>query len=181
MTIAASQELIPTNSSAHQQPSCIDFRFVCRHFHHEIATANTAPEERGVMERIPIAELAPSLPSPDTKVIKAVVTLLWPYSSSTRQCALLLADPDFRLRHRRGQVRVRFSGPAGRALGNSGIGIGDEVILALQGAQYINGVGSVRIPGKSVEWELSFQQRLVTQVGGLKSYHRSIKQLKLKI
>lgn len=116
------------------------------------------------MERIPIAELAPSLPSLDTKVIKAVVTLLWPYSSSTRQCALLLADPDFRLRRRRGQVRVRFSGPAGRALGNSGIGIGDEVILALQGAQYINDVGDVRTPGKSVEWELSFQQRLVTQI-----------------
>lgn len=116
------------------------------------------------MERIPIAELAPSLPSPDTKAIKAVVTLLWPYSSSTRQFALLLADPDFRLRRRRGQVRVRFSGPAGRALGNSGIGIGDEVILALQGAQYINDVGDIWTPGKSVEWELSFQQRLATQI-----------------
>ncbi|OCL02115.1 hypothetical protein AOQ84DRAFT_443578 [Glonium stellatum] len=137
---------------------------VLGYFHHEIATTNIELEERGVMERIPIAELAPSLPSPDTKVIKAVVTLLWPYSSSTRQCALLLADPDFRLRRRRGQVRVRFSGPAGRALGNSGIGIGDEVILSLQGAHYIDDVGDVRTPGKSVEWELLFQQRLVAQI-----------------
>jgi hypothetical protein len=181
VTIAAITRTHSHNSNAHQQPPYIDFHCICGHFHHEIAAANTAPEERGVMERIPIAELAPSLPSPDTKVIKAVVTLLWPYSSSTRQFALLLADPDFRLRHRRGQVRVRFSGPAGRALGNSGICIGDEVILALQGAQYINDVGDVWTPGKSVEWELSFQQRLVTQVGSLESYHRSIKRLKLKI
>lgn len=116
------------------------------------------------MELIPIAQLAPQLSSVESKHIKAVVTLLWPYSSSTRQCALLLAEPDFRLRRRKGQVRVRFSGPSARALAATGIGIGDEVILGLTGAQFLEEVGDVRTPGKSVDWELAFAQRMTVKV-----------------
>ncbi|KAF2816324.1 uncharacterized protein BDZ99DRAFT_494165 [Mytilinidion resinicola] len=116
------------------------------------------------MERIAIAEVAPTLPSPETKVIHAVVTLLWPYSSSTKQCALLLADPDFRLRHRQGQVRVRFSGPSATTIAQSGIGIGDEVTLGLLGARFIEDDGGIQTPGKSVDWELGYGRRVVLEI-----------------
>jgi hypothetical protein len=119
------------------------------------------------MERIAIAAVAPTLDSAESKAIHAVVTLLWPYSSSTRQCALLLADPDFRLRRKQGQVRVRFSGASATAIAKSGIGIGDEVTLGLQGALFLEGVGDARTPGKSVDWELGYGRRLVIEVCSL--------------
>ncbi|GME66321.1 Telomere end binding protein [Neofusicoccum parvum] len=114
-------------------------------------------------ERIPIATLHPSLPTPSTKSITAVVTILWPYSSSTRTCALLLAEPDFRLRRRRGQVRVQFFGDAAYAVATSQLGIGDKVGLKLGGVQWLQSSGEeevVRTPGKSVDWELGFRDRL---------------------
>lgn len=118
-------------------------------------------------ERIPIATLHPSLPTPATKSITSIVTILWPYSSSTRTCALLLAEPDFRLRRRRGQVRVQFFGDAAYAVATSQLGIGDKVILKLAGAQWLQSSGEeevVRTPGKSVEWELGFKNRLAMLV-----------------
>lgn len=118
------------------------------------------------MEHVAIAELAPSLPSPDTKAIKAVVTLIWPFSSSTRQAALLLAEPDFRLRRRKGQVRVRLAGAGAEAVARSHVSIGDKVTLRLVGAQWINNVGDTKMPGRSVDWELQYGQRLVMQVCG---------------
>ncbi|KAH7054378.1 hypothetical protein B0J12DRAFT_657461 [Macrophomina phaseolina] len=118
-------------------------------------------------ERIPIATLHPSLPAPATKSITALVTILWPYSSSTRTCALLLAEPDFRLRRRRGQVRVQFFGDAAYAVATSQLGIGDKVVLKLGGAQWLQPSGEdevVRTPGKSVDWELGFRDRLAMLV-----------------
>ncbi|KKY28135.1 putative telomere end binding protein [Diplodia seriata] len=118
-------------------------------------------------ERIPIATLHPSLPAPATKSITAVVTILWPYSSSTRTCALLLADPDFRLRRRRGQVRAQFFGDAAYAVAKSQLGIGDKVVLKLGGVQWLQSSGEeevVRTPGKSVDWEVGFRDRLAMLV-----------------
>lgn len=116
------------------------------------------------MDRVPIADLAPSLPAPHNKYIRAVVTLVWPYSSSTRQCALLLADPDYRLRRKKGQVRVRLAGPSAKAVAQAEIGIGDTVSLSLEGAQWLEDRGEIRTPGKSVDWELKFNQRVVIEV-----------------
>jgi len=118
------------------------------------------------MEYVPIAELAPSLPSTDTKAIKAVVTLIWPYSSSTKRAAVLLAEPDFRLRRRKGQVRVQLAGASAEAVARSHIGIGDEVTLRLLGAQWMSNVENTKTPGRSVDWELRYGQRLVMQVCG---------------
>ncbi|TKA74267.1 hypothetical protein B0A49_08660 [Cryomyces minteri] len=116
------------------------------------------------MDLVPIADIAPTLPAPDSKAIKAIVTLLWPYSSSTHRCALLLAEPDFRLRRSRGQVRVQLAGSSARAVAKSGIGIGDEVTLGLRGAQWVKDEGALKTPGRSVDWELLFRRRLVLQV-----------------
>ncbi|KAF2021386.1 hypothetical protein BU24DRAFT_487819 [Aaosphaeria arxii CBS 175.79] len=117
------------------------------------------------MDHIPIAKIEPQLSDLYSKSFKAVVTLLWPYSSSTRQCALLLAEPDFRLRRKKGQVRVRFSSSSAKAIAQTGIGIGDEVILELRGAQFVQeDTDAVRTPGRSIDWELSYSQTLVVQI-----------------
>ncbi|KAH9822119.1 Telomeric single stranded DNA binding POT1/CDC13 [Teratosphaeria destructans] len=118
------------------------------------------------MATIPIQSLFPNSDPPSHASIRAVVTLSWPYSSSTRQCALLLADPDFRLRNARGQVRVRFTGPSAEAVAKSHVGIGDEVVLELEGAQWEAAREVERTPGKSVEGELVFRRRLDLKILG---------------
>lgn len=115
------------------------------------------------MEHIGIAALRPDLDALDSKQIKAVVTLIWPYSSSQRQFALLLAEPNFRLRSNKGQVRARFSSTSARALATTGVGIGDEVVLSLHGAQFVQD-GAVSTPGKSLDWELAYTQTVAISV-----------------
>ncbi|KAI7266969.1 hypothetical protein KC345_g8055 [Hortaea werneckii] len=116
-------------------------------------------------ETVPIQTLAPDAELPSNGAIRAVVTLAWPFSSSTRQCALLLADPDFRLRTRKGQVRVRFTGPSAEAVAKSRIGIGDEITLHLGGATWAEPKeGVIRTPGKSVDGELVFARQLGLKV-----------------
>ena len=112
------------------------------------------------MSTIPITTLSPTEPPPSDASIRGIVTLFWPYSSSTRQCAFLLADPDFRLRNRQGQVRVRFTGASAEAVAKSHVGIGDEVLLALNGANWEEDPEATRTPGKSVGGELFFRRRL---------------------
>ena len=113
---------------------------------------------------IPIPSLDPeSIPPPD-KAIRAVVSLYWPYSSSTKQCALLLADRDFRLRSRRGQVRVRFTSASATAVAQGKVGIGDEVLLDLRGAQWASDSSRVATPGKSVEGELVYRGELSLRI-----------------
>ncbi|KAH7413714.1 hypothetical protein DE146DRAFT_682915 [Phaeosphaeria sp. MPI-PUGE-AT-0046c] len=115
------------------------------------------------MDATPIAELHPELPARDSKTFKAAVTLIWPYSSSQRQFALLLAEPDFRLRRKKGQVRARFSGSSARALATTGVGIGDEVVLSLRGAKFLQ-EDTVSTPGRSIDWELEYTQNVSVQV-----------------
>lgn len=115
------------------------------------------------MEHIHIAALRPDLDALESKQITAVVTLIWPYSSSQRQFALLLAEPDFRLRRKKGQVRARFSSTSARALAATGVGIGDEVVLSLHGAQFVQD-GAVSTPGKSLNWELAYAQTVAISV-----------------
>src|SRR5690348_18361303 len=116
------------------------------------------------MTTVPITELGPSLADAEGKEINAVVTLLWPYSSSTRKAALLLADPDFRLRNRKGQVRVQLAGSAAQAVARSKIAIGDEVTLSLNGARWVDPTPGLLTPGNSVDVELLFEERLTISI-----------------
>jgi hypothetical protein len=116
-----------------------------------------------VMERVHIAELHPELTGRDSKQFKAAVTLIWPYSSSQREFALLLAEPEFRLRRKKGQVRARFSGSSAKALATTGVGIGDEVVLSVRGARFVQ-EGTINTPGRSIDWELEYTQTLIVQV-----------------
>lgn len=111
---------------------------------------------------VPIAQLRPELTTP--ALIKAVVTLIWPYSSTTGHAALLLAEPDFRLRRERGQVRVRLTGSSGRAVADSGIGSGDMVTLSLEGVEWVQEESRTRLPGRGIEWELAYTDRLLLEI-----------------
>ncbi|KAK5733730.1 hypothetical protein LTR17_009434 [Elasticomyces elasticus] len=112
------------------------------------------------MATVPIQSLAPDTAPPAEASIRGIVTLLWPYSSSTKSCALLIADPDFRLRKQRGQVRVRFHGEVAAAVARAHLGIGDEVVLRLQGASWEQDVSTATTPGRNVGGELSFGRHL---------------------
>ena len=114
---------------------------------------------------VSIPELTPLIANQSSRSIKAVVTLVWPYSSATKTVALLLAEPDFRLRRKRGQVRTQFQGSIAEAVATSGIGSGDEIVLSLEGAEFVhNAENIVGTPGRGVDFELKYTHRLVLKV-----------------
>lgn len=113
---------------------------------------------------IPIAELTPTLEATESRALKAIVTLTWPFSSATGSVAFLLSEPDFRLRRSRGQVRVQFAGSSAKRVAKSQIGSGDEVILCLDGVEWIQNGENVATPGRGVEFELRFTERVLLKV-----------------
>jgi hypothetical protein len=115
--------------------------------------------------QIPIAQLDPSLPNLSESCVKAVVTIIWPYSSSNKTLTVLLAEPDFRLRRSRGQVRVQFLGAIAKSVNGASIGSGDEVFLGLDGVEWVRDTSNpAQPPGRGIEWELRFSQKLSLQV-----------------
>lgn len=124
-----------------------------------------AASNQSKKEQVAIAQLDPSLPNLQSSYIKAVVTLIWPYSSSNRTLAVLVAEPDFRLRRARGQVKVNFTGSSAKHVFDAGIGSGDELVLSLDGAEWIKDAATPpQTPGRGIEWELKFAEKLVVQV-----------------
>ncbi|OBT52313.1 hypothetical protein VE04_07809 [Pseudogymnoascus sp. 24MN13] len=116
-------------------------------------------------EQVAIAKLDPTLQNLQSCYFKAVVTLIWPYSSSNKTLSVLLAEPDFRLRQSRGQVKVRFAGSCAKHVFDAGIGSGDELVVSLNGAEWIpESASAAQLPGRGIEWELKFAERLVLQI-----------------
>ena len=102
----------------------------------------------------PIAELGPHLNDTATRATKGVVTIVWPYSTVTKSLSFVLAEPDFRLRREKGQVRVTFAGPCAKAVAEASIGGGDEVLLSLDGVEWVK--NDAPGPGKPLEWQARF-------------------------
>ena len=121
----------------------------------------SSPNRKG-QDTVPISQLSPL--TPESSSIQGIVTLIWPYSSSQQSFSFLLVDPDFRLRREKGQARVIFKGPCAHALATAGINSGDEVQLSLLGVSWVKNGAAIQLPGKSIEWELHFEQRLVLRV-----------------
>lgn len=130
----------------------------------DTSNSNGATASIEKTSHIPIADLTPLLALPSSRSVKAIVTLTWPYSSATRSVAFLLAEPDFRLRRTKGQVRVQFSGSSAKAVAESGIASGDEVILCLDGVEWITDESNSATPGRGLEFGLKFAERLLLQV-----------------
>ncbi|MCJ1245690.1 hypothetical protein MMC30_002894 [Trapelia coarctata] len=112
---------------------------------------------------LPIAQLQPSVETSGS-YLRGIVTLIWPYSSSNQSFSVLLVEPDFRLRRYHGQVRISFKGACAKAVAKSGLTSGDEVLVGLLGAEWAQEDTVIRTPGRGVDWELQFGQRLVLQV-----------------
>jgi hypothetical protein len=115
------------------------------------------------MEFIPISTLE-GLSGTQPRYLKGVITLIWPFSSSTKKAAFLLAEPDFRLRHKKGQVRIQVHGAAALDVAKSKLGIGDEIVLSLRGARLVRAEQDVSTPGKSVDVELIYKSVLSMEV-----------------
>ena len=146
------------------------------HSDRSTGTRLNAPKERRLREArcpmiqamalattLPIAQLQPGL-DPDSTSVTGIVTLIWPYASSTRTLSLLLVEPDFRLRRHRGQVRVHFHGSSAKALSTAGVNSGDQLLLNLTGMQWAKDAFTASTPGKGIEWELRYGERAVLQV-----------------
>jgi len=113
---------------------------------------------------MPIAQLQPSVDT-NGSYVRGIVTLIWPYSSSNQSTSILLVEPDFRLRRYRGQVRISFKGASAKAVAKSGLTSGDELLVGLLGAEWLQEEIVIKTPGRGVDWELQFGGRLVLQVG----------------
>ncbi|KAJ5104652.1 Telomere end binding protein [Penicillium alfredii] len=116
-----------------------------------------APNVLAHLTKAPIAALSPTLEQPEEKCILANVTLVWPYSSSTRSISLLLSEPDFRLRRSNGQVKVVFHWHVAERVAESHVGIGDSVCLALRGSKWVANETATQTPGKYVAWDAHFE------------------------
>ncbi|RDA93445.1 hypothetical protein CP533_2656 [Ophiocordyceps camponoti-saundersi (nom. inval.)] len=112
-------------------------------------------------EATPLAQLQPEIDDAASRVVDGVVTITWPYSSVTRSTAFILADRDYHLRSRGGQIRVEFRAAAAKALADASIGGGDEVRVSLKGAQWRKLEPQMRLPQGSSEWQLLFESRLL--------------------
>lgn len=124
-------------------------------------SAATVPSR---LTKVPIAQLSPTLEAADRKCISATVTLVWPYSSSTKSLSLLLAEPDFRLRRSQGQVKVVFCGRVAEKVAASHVGIGDTVKLGLKGAEYAANDSTSQTPGRNVAWDVHIAKSVSLEV-----------------
>ncbi|KAL4894519.1 hypothetical protein BDV59DRAFT_175630 [Aspergillus ambiguus] len=126
--------------------------------------ANQSQTPGSQPDTIPIAQICPTVENLSGSLIHATVTLLWPYSSSTKSLGLLLAEPDFRLRRSNGQVKVIFHGHIAESVAESKLGIGDDVFLSLGGARFVDNQATTQTTGKCVTWDLHFDNRLLLEV-----------------
>lgn len=113
---------------------------------------------------VPIAELRPDLDNLKERAVTGIVTIVWPYASSTRSVSLLLVEPDFRLRARRGQVRLCFDGSSAKAISKAGISSGDQLCLHLKGVEFSNDETTASTPGRSIGWKLHYGEILELKV-----------------
>ncbi|KAI0004017.1 hypothetical protein F4779DRAFT_630486 [Xylariaceae sp. FL0662B] len=132
----------------------------------EITNTPDPLRQLGAATQTAIADLNPDLPELTSRVVRGVVTITWPYNSVKNTFAFILAEPDFRLRRNKGQVRIDFEGSSARAAGESGLSSGDEVLVGLDGATWETEQTKKRqsLPGAGVDWKLKFAEKLLLQV-----------------
>ena len=117
---------------------------------------------------VPIADLRPDLENVNERTVTGIVTIVWPYASSTGSASLLLVEPDFRLRARRGQVRLCFDGASAKAISKAGISSGDRLCLQLRDTNFSKDESTASTPGRGIEWKLQYGETLDLKVTSAK-------------
>ena len=115
------------------------------------------------LTKLPLNQLSSSVNVIAT-YIHGIVTLIWPYSSTTQTISFLLVEPDFRLRRQKGQVRISLRGATARRVARQGIASGDELKLRLTGAELVSDAGEEQTPGRSCGWEIVFDKGVQLEV-----------------
>lgn len=116
-------------------------------------------------QRVRIANLGLRDLASSTGYIEAQVVLVWPYSSSTRQFAFLLSEPDAHPLKSGRQVKIALYNGAARAVQTSKVGIGDRVRLVLRDCQWQDSQDPTATPGKRVKWDLIYRKAIALEVG----------------
>ncbi|KAJ5775155.1 uncharacterized protein N7511_000166 [Penicillium nucicola] len=127
------------------------------------AIEQSAPNALAHLTQVPIAQLSPDLAQPSEKFIVAVVTLIWPYSSSNKSLSLLLAEPDARLRRPNGQVKATFHGRVAQEIAESHVGIRDTVHLSLANSRFVSHEAVTQTPGRSAVWDAHFEDAVLLE------------------
>lgn len=128
------------------------------------AIERSSPNALAHLTQVPIAQLSPDLAQPSEKFIVAVVTLIWPYSSSNKSLSLLLAEPDARLRRPNGQVKATFHGRVAQKIAESHVGIRDIVHLSLANSKLVSNEAAKQTPGRSIAWGAHFEDAVSLEV-----------------
>jgi hypothetical protein len=89
-----------------------------------------------------------------TSLLHGVITIKWPYSSSTQKLTFLLADPDPRKRAAGGQVKITLLGKAAEAIDK--IESGEEISLAA--ADDNGGISVENDVGGRIKHHITFSQ-----------------------
>ncbi|KAI1798869.1 hypothetical protein F4811DRAFT_546890 [Daldinia bambusicola] len=132
----------------------------------DTTNAPNPPHRLDTASNIAIADLNPEISDPASCAVRGVVTITWPYNSVKGTFAFILAEPDYRLRRNKGQVRVNLNGASAKAAGESGLSSGDEVLLSLDGVEWEPEQVKKRqsLPGAGIDWQLKFSDKLLLQV-----------------
>ncbi|KAI0840094.1 hypothetical protein F5Y06DRAFT_263623 [Hypoxylon sp. FL0890] len=129
------------------------------------AIASDPLQQLVAAQKTAIADLGPELSDPASRAVRGVVTITWPYSSVNGTFAFILAEPDYRLRRSKGQVRINLSGTSAKAAGESGLSSNDEVLVNLDGVEWVHEVKKRQsLPGSGIDWQLNFSNKLLLQV-----------------
>ncbi|KAI8960735.1 hypothetical protein F5Y11DRAFT_328954 [Daldinia sp. FL1419] len=132
----------------------------------DTSNASNLLQQLGATNKIPIADLSPEISDSASRTVHGVVTITWPYNSVKDTFAFILAEPDYRLRRNKGQVRINLNGTSAKAVAESGLSSGDDVLLSLDGAEWEPEQVKKRqsLPGAGIDWQLKFSDKIVLQV-----------------
>jgi hypothetical protein len=59
---------------------------------------------------------------------------------------------------------VNFVGACAKAITDAALGSGDEILISLDGAEWVENDAPARIPGTTLEWQLKFVSSALLQV-----------------
>ncbi len=117
-----------------------------------------SPEQARALVPLDISEASPTTVTANS-LLKGLITIKWPYSSSGQKLTFLLADADIRKRASGGQVKITLLGEAAEILDQ--MESGEEISIALSNADSVT-VETITEP--RLKWHITFPNGCILQV-----------------